>query len=212
MKGLKFLSVLLIVCASVSLFCGCGTVSPGTTAYTEGLEYQSHYDGTCSLVGPGTFEGDTLTIPDTSPDGDRVTAIGEHAFENQTNLVKVVYPYGILEIGAYAFYGCSQLEDITLPQTLTAIGNYAFSGCETVDKVYLGPRIKTIGDGAFFACNGITAVLYEGDQSALQKVSIGSGNSTLTVGANFYYYSTKKPDPNDGGNYWYYNNGAFAIW
>ena len=60
-------------------------------------------------------------------DGVPVTAIGDRAFAERTDLASVVIPEGVVSIGAQAFSGCAQLRSVSLPETLTNIGEGAFA-------------------------------------------------------------------------------------
>ena len=49
---------------------------------SEGLEFESNGDGTCTLKGIGVCSDENLVIPMESPTGDKVTLIDEYAFCN----------------------------------------------------------------------------------------------------------------------------------
>ncbi len=204
---------LLCVILSVILLTGfvsCGDSQNNTPPYTEGLQYQSNYDGTCNLVGIGSYTGTEIRVPDKSPEGDRVVRVAPNAFENNTTLTDITFSPYVTEIGAYAFSGCTALETITLPDNLVTLGIYAYKGCTSADKMYIGPRVKTIGDGAFFACHAVDRVFYEGTKQDWNRVSFGVNNSSITAGVIWFYYSPTRPT--ESGYFWYYRNGAIAIW
>ena len=67
------------------------------------------------------------------PDG--VIRIGNHAFEQNRQLVSVVVPEGVVEIGGYAFNGCRSLQRIYLPSTLKRIGRFAFRDCPLIEVI-----------------------------------------------------------------------------
>ena len=75
-------------------------------------------------------EEGTIVIPQTMALGDNdftVTAIGDGAFENQTNLTGVTLPKTIESIGAGAFTGCTGLQTVTLQSPFApTIGTGAF--------------------------------------------------------------------------------------
>ena len=56
-----------------------------------------------------------------------VTAIGDHAFENCTELTSIDISNTVTSIGELAFYGCSSLSAIVIPQSVTKIGQGAFA-------------------------------------------------------------------------------------
>lgn len=81
------------------------------TEYSEGLEYESNGDGTCIVLGMGTFEGTELVIPPVSPHGDAVTEIDASAFAGEA-FTSVSFPATLTYIGRRAFNGCSSITDV----------------------------------------------------------------------------------------------------
>ena len=107
---------------------------------------------------------------------DRVTEIGEGAFESCHNFRKLNLPrdlkkignrafndcllsgeldiaYNVMEIGDSAFYGCVGLDKLSLTSSLQRIGAYAFSGCKYLNcELAIPSSVTEIGDGAFQDC------------------------------------------------------------
>ena len=114
---------------------------------------------------------------------DRVTEIGEGAFESCYNFrtlnlprdLKKIGPrafkdcllsghldiaYNVTEIGDYAFSGCTSLTKLTLTSSLQRIGAYAFSGCKWLDcELAIPSSVTDIGDGAFKDCTYLSGKL-----------------------------------------------------
>lgn len=114
---------------------------------------------------------------------DRVTEIGEGAFESCYNFrtlnlprdLKKIGPrafkdcllsghldiaYNVTEIGDYAFSGCTSLTKLTLTSSLQRIGAYAFSGCKWLDcELAIPSSVTEIGDGAFKDCTYLSGKL-----------------------------------------------------
>lgn len=114
---------------------------------------------------------------------DRVTEIGEGAFESCNNFrtlnlprdLKKIGPrafkgcllsgnldiaYNVTEIGDYAFSGCTSLTKLTLTSSLQRIGAYAFSGCKWLDcELAIPSSVTEIGDGAFKDCTYLSGNL-----------------------------------------------------
>ena len=88
--------------------------------YTRGLNFASNGDGTCKLTGIGSATDSFVIIPEKADNGDRVTAIGESAFEGAAGVTAVQIPASVTEIGARAFEGCSALAYISVEQGNTA--------------------------------------------------------------------------------------------
>lgn len=114
---------------------------------------------------------------------DRVTEIGEGAFESCNNFRTLNLPrdlkkignrafkdcllsghldiaYNVTEIGDYAFSGCTSLTKLTLTSSLQRIGAYAFSGCKWLDcELAIPSSVTEIGDGAFKECSMLSGRL-----------------------------------------------------
>ena len=114
---------------------------------------------------------------------DRVTEIGEGAFESCHNFRTLKLPrdlkkignrafkdcpltrdldiaYNVTEIGDYAFSGCTSLTKLTLTSSLQRIGAYAFSGCKWLDcELAIPSSVTEIGDGAFKDCTYLSGKL-----------------------------------------------------
>ncbi len=73
------------------------------------LEYESYGDGTCYLAGMGTFSGNALVIPDTSPTGDKVVEIDA---DISANITAITIPKSITTIAKNAFSECTALTDV----------------------------------------------------------------------------------------------------
>ena len=110
-----------------------------------------------------------------------VTAIGNSAFYNCSDLISVIIPGSVISIGRYAFYGCNSLTSATIPVSVTAIGEHAFDntglpkeqsdGLVYLDSWLLGYKgekptgeitivdgTKGIADFTFQHCTGLTSV------------------------------------------------------
>lgn len=114
---------------------------------------------------------------------DRVTEIGEGAFESCNNFRTLNLPrdlkkignrafkdcllsgnldiaYNVTEIGDYAFSGCTSLTKLSLTSRLQRIGAYAFSGCKWLDcELAIPSSVTEIGDGAFKDCTYLSGKL-----------------------------------------------------
>ncbi len=147
---------------------------------SQGLEYFTNGDGTCSLAGIGECEDTVLEIPYKAPNGDVVTGIAAGAFKDCTSLTKVRFNPRrnfVASIGAGAFEGCTALEEIEASEKIRSIGKNAFLGCDAllkdtagvlyVNKWVVGatPALTNaavsagtvlIADGAFEGCAELT--------------------------------------------------------
>lgn len=85
-----------------------------------------------------------------------VTAIGELAFKDFTNLSKINLPSGLTSVGDDAFSNCEKLTISALPDQLTSIGARAFLNCTNFTVKRWPSTLKSIGEKAFANCTGIT--------------------------------------------------------
>ena len=119
----------------VCAVCG-GTLKEVTVPVIGALEYTVNTDGiSCTVTGIGSFKDAALYIPDYI-DGYMVTAIGEKAFADQTQLTAIIIPETINIIGTRAFYGCTGLTEITIPASVTSIGTQVFYKAYNLSTVY----------------------------------------------------------------------------
>ena len=111
------LKILIIVIPLVCFICVAVAFIAYSASYTRGLEYTLNEDEQSYTVsGIGTASTYNLKIP-SSHDGKPVTAIGDHAFENCTNITKVKIPESITSIGIYAFNNCESLTSVVFKNT-----------------------------------------------------------------------------------------------
>lgn len=107
--------------------------------------------------------------------GPNVTTIGNNAFEDCTNLTKVVFRSTLkdgspveekeLTIGSRAFSNTAA--DISLPSRTVSIGNYAFEG-SAITSVTIPAGITSLGTNLFDSCTYLTNVTLE---SGVKEIS-----------------------------------------
>ena len=125
--------------------------------YSKGLRFESYGDGSCYVKDIGIFTGTSLMVPPTSPDGDRVVAIGRYAFNSNQEITELVLPETVVEIGDGAFENCFNLEKVSLLGSVERIGKRAFRQCRFTE-IDLGDGPMHIGDYAFALCDKLTAI------------------------------------------------------
>ena len=93
---------------------------------------------------------------------DTVTAIGDNAFSNCTNLTSIQLPDTLTSIGNRAFSYCSQDGEISLDLSgctdLTSIGEYAFYCFDGLTNIQLPNTLTSIGNRAFSECRKLTSL------------------------------------------------------
>ena len=113
------------------------------TLNDDNNSYSVTHIGTCSDL--------NIVIP-SFHDGKPVTKIGDGAFINQSHIVSITIPEGILNIGSGAFRGCTSLNSISIPSTTTTLGEYAFYECKNLTSVTLSSNLTLIEEYTFYSC------------------------------------------------------------
>lgn len=101
---------------------------------------------------------DTEAVIPVAIDGLEVKSIGDNAFLDCENIVKVQIPDSVTSIGRGAFNGCVRLKEIEIPKGVTTIESDTFSLCDSLTKVTIPDGVTTIKECAFFDCNSLTKV------------------------------------------------------
>ena len=76
--------------------------SPNTVAVTYATGSYNSYSGNVDIPSTVTYNGTTYTV----------TAVGNNAFRNCSNLTGVTIPGTVTSIGDYAFYYCGNLHEV----------------------------------------------------------------------------------------------------
>lgn len=185
--------------------------------FSEGLEFESNGDGTCSIVGVGNCNDKDVVIPNESPEGDKVTLIKEYSFSDldSINSVTIVnysekidkraFQYnemkklnilgGNPKVDKSAFSSCEELEEIHFEKCGVDFKEYSFYGCGNNAVVDFKECNGTIDERTFQDSNissiAISDCNLEIEQSAFSGcdkiVSIQASNSTLDIGEYGFY-------------------------
>ena len=149
------------------------------------------------VTGIGGITSLDIIIPDTF-DNLPVKAIGEQAFEYNSNIKSITIGSNLKEIGYLAFHNCKGLTgNIVIPDNVTTIGSCAFKDCYRMTKVIFGSGLKSIKNDAFSGCDSLTEIVIPNNvtelgESAFQhcieaeSITIGSGIKTI----NQYTFKT----------------------
>jgi len=129
----------------------------GTTATITGLDSSV----TGNVVIPSKIKGYT------------VTAIGEGAFKNRTDITDVTIPDTVTTIGSEAFASCKSITSITIPKSVTNIHQYSFHACTGLKSITVDS-----GNDYYSSSDG---VLFNKAKTTLVRYAIGKTNTSYTV-------------------------------
>ncbi len=105
----------------------------------------------------------------------RVTIIGDYAFEDCPGLTSVTIPDSVTSIGDCAFEDCPGLTSVTIPDSVTSIGDCAFFYCTGLTSITIPDSVTSIGENAFVGCTGLTTVNW----NATECTSAGSSSCPI---------------------------------
>ena len=175
-KVKKLTSVIL----AVVMMLGILTIAPLTvSAATYGdFEYTLEDDYTCTIT---KYNGSAanVTIPSTIY-GNKVSAIGRYAFEENPNIKKVSMPNSVKIIDRGAFWYCGNLESVTMPTSLKEIGRCAFYETN-LKSVVLPTGLKYISNEAFKFCYNLKTVTLPNTVESLGDACFGSCTSMQSI-------------------------------
>ena len=142
---------------------------------SEGLEFESNGDGTCTITGIGTCTDQNIVIPLESPDGDIVTLIGKYALyslENVNSITLVNYTY---EVDENTFqYG--EFTAVNIIGGSPVINKSAFSSCEDLVSISFSDCNIQADEYAFYSCG--------------KDADVSFSNCTGIIEENAFQYSS----------------------
>ncbi len=133
------------------------------------LVFESHGDGTCEVKRMVRYPGYEEEIPEVSPSGDRVTAIGSGAFSDYYGLIKIVIPDSVTTIERWAFSSCRDLAKIIIPDSVESIEELAFVNCQLLTSITLPNSVKSVGEGAFDTCYSLGSMVIPDSMTRLER-------------------------------------------
>ncbi len=158
-KKIISLAVALLLAVTMLPLTGlAGTVNVSDTDVAYAVQGGSIYFDKSTGTVTGANESITSATIPTKIDGKTVTAIGELAFANCSNLTSVVIPNSVTSIGDSAFFLCQGLTSVVIPDSVTSMGDWTFQNCYNLGSVTLSKNLTEIGYRAFLECQSLTSV------------------------------------------------------
>lgn len=99
-----------------------------------------------------------------------VTAINTCAFNNCTDIRKVIIDDGLTEISEDAFRGCTGLCNIILPASLKSLGTSSFKGCTSLKTVFIPAGVNDIETNCFEDCSQLEEILVDENNQTFKSV------------------------------------------
>ena len=118
--------------------------------YNSDVEFVTKWDRTdgASLITKYVGNKQTVNIPPYIREM-LVKGIGDNAFEDNTEIIRVTIPKTVEYIGEWVFAECTSLTSITIPSSVTSIGEAAFASCTSLTNITIPSSVRSIGEGAF---------------------------------------------------------------
>lgn len=213
-SGFIILVILLLffVCGSALLiyFLRDTKQSSAVDYYTLGQAEDFKFDETGTVVTGISAEGYEkvkdedfyiVNIPQTSPTGETITAIGDKAFIYNWEMIEVKIPPTIVTIGYQAFYNNWELREVTIPSSVEVIGVQAFHYNKNLTKVVFedGDKKLTLSSQCFIDCMSLKELHIPSRLYALGSNHFSWCDSLekITVDPNNPYYTSQDAEGNE---------------
>ncbi|MDE6048239.1 MAG: leucine-rich repeat protein, partial [Paramuribaculum sp.] len=194
------------------------------TTTDNGIEYEVVFGGgkngedIVKVKGGNPDSNGNLTIPsEVEIDGVKypVTSVDNGAFENNTDIKKVVIPSSVTTVGSGAFSGCTNLKEVVAESSENPIeiADNAFENAplekltqgrdvegtpfkekETLKEVTIGEKVTTIAPGEFTGCTGIEEISFLG--TTPPQIGENAFEKDVTENA-----TVRVPDGSEGGDW-----------
>lgn len=100
----------------------------------------------------------------------KVTSIGESAFQHCSDLTTVVNPDSVTRSGSRAFNECTRLTSIVIPDSVTIIEE-AFLKCRGITTIGIPNSVTSIGWSAFYGCTGLASIVIPDSVTSIKEAS-----------------------------------------
>ena len=213
----KVVSLFLSVVMLLSVFSGFTITAHAENGEDVYIEFSPNSDGRTAVItglgGEDAYSVQYLILSDTVTDKDTgkeyiVTSIDDYAFYGNVCINEIVIPDTVTSIGEYAFFGCNNVVSVDLGNGVQSIGESAF-GCKSLLTLHMPTSLKTIGESAFYLCRNLGAIFYKGNESQLNKISVGANNDALAEAV--VYLNASFCAEEDHEWYWFNVNGNIFI-
>ncbi len=147
----------------------------------------------------------SVTVPST------VEIIGADAFENNTEIEKIVLSNSVKKIEPYAFWGCENLETVVLGKGLSEVSDYVFANCKGLKEMSIPSNIRSIGIYSFVDCVNLTDIDIAPEVTSIHETSFDGcyrlmihadmGSIADKYAEEFYVRQKEMPEYEDVSDY-----------
>ena len=148
---------------------------------SEGFEFKSNGDGTCTITGIGTCTDKNIVIPVESPNGDTVILIDEYALYSLENVDSITLVNCNYEIDKNAFqYG--EFTSLNIIGGNPVIKKSAFSSCEDLISITIRDCNIQADEYAFYSCGKDADVTFSNCTGVIEENAFQYGDFlSLTI-------------------------------
>ncbi len=184
------------------------TTSPPATSTTatatptmppKSLLFASNGNGTSRVIGIGSYTDACVIIPETDPNGNRVTTVASGAFYGCADITAIQIPASVIRIEDLAFANCKNLLYISVSPKNVAYRDvdgvlYSYDKRMLIlyptmragSTVEIPASVTTISEMAFYNCVYLRSVTYSGTAEQWEQIRIGSKNYSLTAASKSF--------------------------
>jgi hypothetical protein len=127
---------------------------------SEGLEFLSNGDGTCTIVGTGSCSDRDIVIPTESPEGETVVLIDEYALYSLEDVDSVTLLNYCYDVGENAFqYG--EFTTLNIIGGTPNIDKRAFSSCDKLENVNINNCEIYVDEYGFYGIGKEASLVFE---------------------------------------------------
>ena len=110
-----------------------------------------------------------------------ITAIGNCAFKDNSDLTTITIPESVTSLGQAAFAYCSALKSIDIPNSIVSINKEAFFYCTGLTSVTIGNSVISIGYQSFFGCSSLTSIDIPNGIDTIKNMAFASCSNLVAV-------------------------------
>ena len=95
---------------------------------------------------------DSVALPE------KLTTIGQYAFDGCSLFKNVTIPASVTSIGTYGFAFCTALKNFEFPKGIKTVATSVLEGCTALEDVIIPASVTTIGQDAFYNCSKLMSI------------------------------------------------------